>query len=134
MIQYKKVLRNMELMIDQLKEEISDKDELIENYELKYGKYKNKRSYELENQINDCLRWLNQQDTSNNALEDTIKSDTTKKVDRTVISVIKSCDNMSVFSLTDLAHAYDELSEIMAQIRENIEFHQSTPSKMDRKK
>ena len=107
---------------------------MIENYELKYGKYKNKRSYELENQINDCLRWLNQQDTSNNVLQDTIKSDTTKKVDRTVISIIKSSDNMSVFSKADLAHAYDELSEIMAIIRENIEFPQSTPSKMDKKK
>ena len=45
--EYKKGLKNMELVIEEMKEELANRDEVIEIYEAKYGKYKEKKSYEL---------------------------------------------------------------------------------------
>lgn len=38
------------------------------------------------------------------------------KIDRTVLSIVKNVDNMGVFSLADLMHAYEELSEALKRI------------------
>ena len=44
---HKKVLKNMELVIEELKEELETKEDQIEEYEKKYGKFKNSRSKDL---------------------------------------------------------------------------------------
>lgn len=58
----KKIVENMELFVEELKEEIATRDDALEQYENKYGPMKKGRSRDLENHISDCLRWVSQEE------------------------------------------------------------------------
>lgn len=51
-------LYNSTLEIDELKEEVSNCQETIEKYRVKYGDLKNVKNRAIEMEIKECLRWI----------------------------------------------------------------------------
>lgn len=54
-------LYNMGLQIEELKEEVDNCNETIEQYREKYGDLKNVKNRAIEMEIKECIRWIDQQ-------------------------------------------------------------------------
>lgn len=106
-------------MIEELKEEIANRDDTLEMYEQKYGAIKFQKNRELENQINDCLRWINQQSKlMHESLEETQRSDITMKKDRTLSSIVKNSQKLYGLGIDQVERIREQLSGLIEQVDE----------------
>lgn len=88
-------LYNSELQMEELREEVSNCTETIDVYRQKYGDLKNVKNRAIEQEIKECLRWIDQQnrELEMSEMEETMQSSPEGERDDNLSSIIRHIDN-----------------------------------------
>jgi DNA-binding FrmR family transcriptional regulator len=87
-------LYNSGLQNEELKEEVDNCNEVIEQYREKYGDLKNVKNRVIENEIKECIRWIDQQnrDLEMSEMEETMQTEPKDERDDSLSSVIRNIE------------------------------------------